>query len=212
MLPFPVNERCNYIMARKKTVVEPVAEIKEEKVETAPVEPVKAEPDSVTEAKERNQRKLDIPNNYEIPVKSNVAGGLTYVSRRNKGLEYRWERNGDVEYIEYSELVSMRNTQRKFFENNWVIVEDSDYTAEDVYRALSIQKYYEFNLQSIDDVFSFPEKTVREIAAKASKGLKDNIIQRARYLYSEGSDLFDSSKRVKMFEDAFNMVFEEEMG
>ena len=54
-------------------------------------------------------------------------------------------------------------------------------------------------------VFSFPEKTVREIASKASKGLKDNIIQRARYLYSEGSDLFDSSKRVKMFEDAYKM-------
>lgn len=197
-------------MAKKKTVVELVAEVKEEKVEAAPVKPV--ESDIVSESKERNQRKADIPNNYEIPVKSNVAGGLTYASRKNKGLEYRWEQNGDVEYIEYSELVSMRNTQRKFFENNWIVIEDSDYTAEEVYRALSVQKYYEFNLNSIDDIFSFPEATVREIAEKASKGLKDNIIARARVLYSEGSDLFDSSKRVKMFEDAFNMTFEDEMG
>ena len=197
------------IMAKKKT--EPVAEIKEEKIEPAPVKSV--EPDTVSEAKERNQRKAEIPNNYEIPVKSNVAGGLTYASRKNKGLECRWEHNGDVEYLEYAELVSMRNTQRKFFENNWIVIEDSDYTAEEVYRALSVQKYYEYNLQSIDDIFTFPEKTIREIAEKASKGLKDNIIARARVLYSEGSDLFDSSKRVKMFEDAFNMTFEdEEMG
>lgn len=197
-------------MTRKKEVVEPVTEVKEEKVETAPVKSV--EPDIVSESKERNQRKTDIPNNYEIPVKSNVAGGLTYASRKNKGLEYRWEQNGDIEYIEYSELVSMRNTQRKFFENNWIVIEDSDYTAEEVYRALSVQKYYEYNLNSIDDIFSFPEATVREIADKVSKGLKDNIIARARILYSEGSDLFDSSKRVKMFEDAFNMTFEDEMG
>lgn len=197
-------------MARKKEVVEPVAEVKEEKVEAAPVKSV--EPDIVSESKERNQRKTDIPNNYEIPVKSNVAGGLTYASRKNKGLEYRWEQNGDIEYIEYSELVSMRNTQRKFFENNWIVIEDSDYTAEEVYRALSVQKYYEYNLNSIDDIFSFPEATVREIADKVSKGLKDNIIARARILYSNGSDLFDSSKRVKMFEDAFNMTFEDEMG
>jgi hypothetical protein len=202
-------------MARKKKIeTEPsieatkdvnVAEVTEPKVEVA-----KEEVNTVSEAKERNQRKADIPNSYEIPVRSNVSGGLTYVSRKNKGLEFHWDHTGDVEYIEYSELISMRNTQRKFFENNWIVIEDSDYTADEVYRALSVQKFYEFGLNSIDDVFTLSEDSLKELAAKASKGLKDNIILRARSLYNDGSDLFDSSKRVKAFEEAFGISFNEE--
>ena len=112
-------------MARKRKIVETETPVETNDVIISEVKPEteKAkEPDVVSEAKERNQRKTDIPNTYEIPVKSNVAGGLTYVSRKNKGLEFYWEHTGDVEYIEYSELISMRNTQRKFFENNWIVI------------------------------------------------------------------------------------------
>ena len=102
-------------MARKRKIVETETPVETNDViisEVKPEDEKAKESDVVSEAKERNQRKTDIPNTYEIPVKSNVAGGLTYVSRKNKGLEYYWEHTGDVEYIEYSELISMRNTQR----------------------------------------------------------------------------------------------------
>ena len=200
-------------MARKRKIVETETPVETNDVIISEVKPEvenAKEPDVVSEAKERNQRKTDIPNTYEIPVKSNVAGGLTYVSRKNKGLEFYWEHTGDVEYIEYSELISMRNTQRKFFENNWIVIEDSDYTADEVYRALSVQRFYELGLESVDDVFNLSDYELQDIATKASKGLRDNIILRARTLYAEGSDFFDSSKRVKAFEEAFNISFNEE--
>lgn len=178
--------------ARKKTEVTPeIVTIKEE-------------------AKTRNTNKTEIPMNYEIPVKSNVSGGLTYVNAKN-GNFHRWDQTGDVDYLEYSELLSMRNTARKFFENNWIVVEDSDYTADEVYRALSVAKYYSFNLDNLDDFFSLSEKEMNDIVSKISNGFKKNLINRAKTLKNEKSDLFDSSKRVAVIEKVLGVTFDDDI-
>lgn len=160
------------------------------------------------QAQARNSKKIEIPMTYEIPVKSNVAGGLVYVSSKNRGYEYYWDHTGDIAYLEYGELLSMRNSYRKFFENNWIVVEDSDYTAEEVYKALAVDKYYAFNFGGMDDVFTMSEKQLTEIVPTLTKGFKENIISRAKDLYKEGNEIFDSSKKVKMFEKIFDMKFE----
>lgn len=161
-----------------------------------------------TQAQERNSRKIEIPMSYEIPVKSNVAGGLVYVSSKNRGYEYVWDHTGDIAYMEYGELLSMRNSYRKFFENNWITIEESDYTAEEVYKALGVDKYYSFTFGSMDDIFTMNEKQLSDVVPTLTKGFKENIVNRAKDLYKEGSDIFDSNKKVRMFEKIFDMTFE----
>lgn len=160
------------------------------------------------EAKQRNINKTAIPHDYEIPVKSNVQGGLVYISKVKGGLEFIWDNTGDVAYIEYGELISMRNSQRQFFENNWIVFEDSDYTAEEVYRALGVDRYYSYTLDNMDDVFDMTESQLQELNSKIVKGLRENIIDRAKALYKENNDIFDSKKKRDMFENIFGFNFE----
>lgn len=160
------------------------------------------------QAKLRNSNRIEIPMTYEIPVKSNVSGGLVYVSAKNRGYEYYWDHTGDIAYLEYGELLSMRNSYRKFFENNWIVIEESDYTAEEVYKALSVDRYYQFTFGGMEDIFTMTEKQLTEVVPTLTKGFKENIINRAKELYKEGSDIFDSNKKVKMFEKVFDMTFE----
>lgn len=162
------------------------------------------------EAKERNTRKVEIPSNYEIPVRSNVSGVLCYVSKKNHGYEVTWNTSRDVEYIEFNELITMRNTSRAFFENNWVVIEDSDYTAQEVYKALSVDQYYKFTVSGIDDIFKLSDAQLKKVIPTLSDGFKANVVNRAKSLYVENSEVFDSSKKRRMFEELLNFKFDDD--
>lgn len=148
-------------------------------------------------------KKVKIPQDYEIPLMSNVQGTLVYVSRKTHYKE-EWNHMGDVAYFEYAELVTMRNSNRKFFENNWVIIKDTDdYTAEEIYYNLGIDKYYkntmEFN--SLDDIFDKSVTEIRKIIPTFSKGYKENIASRALQLIKENDKRLDSNAKVKALEE-----------
>ena len=64
--------------------------------------------------------RIKIDSDYLIPVKSNVGGVLYYKSKKT-GYEEVWDETGIVIEMEYGELVSMRNSQKKFFINNWIL-------------------------------------------------------------------------------------------
>lgn len=153
--------------------------------------------------------KKTIPLNYIIPVKSGVQGGLVYVSRKN-GYELHWDKYGSIEYMEYSELVAMKNGHKRFFEDNWIFFEDTeDFTAEDIYRALLVDKYYKFiiNLDNIDDVFSYSVDDIETKIPNMSTGLKQTIASRAKELIDEGNPILDSMTKIKAFEKALNCSF-----
>lgn len=166
---------------------------------------IKEKPDS----KRVYSEKKTIPLDYDIPVKSGVQGGLVYVSRKN-GYEVHWATYGDVEYLEYSELVAMKNGHKRFFEDNWVFFEDTDeFSAEDIYRALGVDKFYKFiiNLENLDDVFNYSVADIEKLVPKMSTGLKQTIACRAKQLINEENPLLDSNKKIKAFENALNCSF-----
>ena len=106
--------------------------------------------------------RIKIESDYLIPVKSNIGGVLYYKSKKT-GYEERWDDTGVVIEMEYGELVSMRNSQKKFFINNWIVFEDTDdYTADEIYKALNVDKYYTSNglYKDIDDIFNFSAKKI----------------------------------------------------
>lgn len=167
-----------------------------------------------TEKVERKDysKKVKIPKDYDIPVKSNVQGKLTYTSSKTKYTE-EWDEIGMVAYLEYDELISMRNAHKKFFENNWILIEDTDdYTASEIYTALGVEKYYK-NIalfETLDDVFNLSVSEINKIIPTLSQGHKTNIASRAMQLIADNDERMDSTSKIKAFEKALGINLREE--
>ena len=76
--------------------------------------------------KEEPVRRKQIPLDTMVACTNLFPGTLIYISRKQNGYEITWENQGDVDYLELGELVSMRNSQRAFFEKNWIGIDDDD--------------------------------------------------------------------------------------
>lgn len=157
-------------------------------------------------------KKAKIPKDYDIPVKSNVQGKLTYTSKKT-GYTEEWDEIGMVVFLEYDELVSMRNAHKKFYEDNWILIEDTDdYTAEEIYYALNVDKYYK-NIaifETLDDVFSLSVSDIEKIVPTLSVGYKRNIASRAMQLIVDNDVRMDSTAKIKALEKALGINLREE--
>lgn len=163
-----------------------------------------------TKTSETKKQIVKIDSDYLIPVKSNVGGVLYYKSKKT-GYEEVWDETGTVIELEYGELVSMRNSQKKFFINNWIVVEGTeDYTAEEIYKALNVDKYYTSNglYDSIDDIFNFSAKKIKEVVPTLSKAVKETIIAKAYTMLAEDDERLDSKAKQKAFEEALEIKFD----
>ena len=59
-----------------------------------------------------------------VECRSGCAGNLIYKSKLNPGYVVEWDDFGDVQEMEYRELVSMRGNQRRFFDEKWILIDD----------------------------------------------------------------------------------------
>ncbi len=158
----------------EKTKEEIKSEINEQKKETA----------------KRIQKSNRIPLDTIVPVVCTNAGGCIYVSKKTMGYTVKWEDIGEIEYMELGELASMKNTDKRFFEDNWVVIEDSDeYTAMQIYDFLKLSKYYPtaFSPERIDEVLTYSKDKFTKTCSGLSKGLKETIAVRAKKKLDEGT-------------------------
>ena len=155
----------------------------------------------------KQTQKAKIPLTYDIPCRSGVQGGLVYVSKKN-GYEIYWGSYGAIEYLTFDELVAMRNGHSRFFKDNWIFFEDAeDYTAEEIYKALGVDKFYTsiLEIDDIDEVLSLNPEALEEKIKNVPSGVRDAIVTRAKQLMLEESDVMDSNKKIKVIEDTFNV-------
>lgn len=125
-----------------------------------------------TEVKEAPIVKKTLPLDMMVACTNLFPGVLVYISRKQNGYEVVWEKQGDVDYLELGELVSMRNSQRGFFENNWIGIDD-----EDVLRYLGVQKYYDhaLNYEEFNELLDLPFSEMKEKIRLLPKGMKENF-------------------------------------
>lgn len=124
-----------------------------------------------------------IPLDTMITVVCNTIGGATYISKKASGYIVEWEDFGSEEYMELGELVAMRNTDRRFFEDNWIVLEDTDeYDAMQLYEFLKVAKYYTnvFTSRNIDELFSYSKDKIAKTISTLSRGMKETIAVRAK--------------------------------
>lgn len=141
-----------------------------------------------------------------IDVQSNVFGHLTYRNQRT-GDKVRWEEFGDIQPMAMGDLRIMRNTQRRFFENNWIFVKGvvdagyEDVTPEDVYKALMVSQYYKGVLDpdNFNDIFVMDIDDMKIMVGRMSDGAKSNLVVAANDAIRDG--ILDSVKRIRMLEE-----------
>lgn len=154
------------------------------------------------------QSSAKIPLDTVVPVICNVVGGAIYESQRFKGYPIHWDSYGSVEYIELSELVSMRNTSRRFFEDNWIILGDTeDYTAEQLYDFLKVSNLYKniYTPENINDIFKLEPNDIIKKVSNLSKGMKSTIATKAKEMI-DAKEL-DSNNKIEALETALNVKF-----
>lgn len=138
---------------------------------------------SVSEVAKNIQNLKRIPLDTLVPVVCNVLGGAIYVSKKTMGYTVEWEEMGSVEYMELNELASMKNTDKRFFEDNWIILEDTeDYTAMQLYDFLKVSKFYKnvFTPDTIDEIFTYSKDKIVKTISVLSRGMRETIAVRAK--------------------------------
>ena len=134
-----------------------------------------------------------------VEVKSNFYGTLFYKSRVT-GYECEWSNYGDVNVMTIAELQNMRNSQRKFFSENWIVLigENSD----DVLKYLQVDKYYENSIvyKNIDEIFALEPKELERVVSGLPSGMKDSVALKAHDMIT--SEELYNLKTIKALENA----------
>lgn len=140
-----------------------------------------------------------------IPVRNAFPGGLIYRDSRT-GLMYKWSNEGDIEYVELGELRTARNTQPKFFENNWWEIDEVR-----VLEWLNATKFYKDSLmlKDFDVLFSKSPDEIISIVAKIPEAQRENLILRVRAKVAAGE--IDSLKVVRALGEALGVKLTEEV-
>lgn len=124
---------------------------------------------------------------------------LIYESRSQIGYRIEWGGFLEENWIEYKELVNMRNSQRAFFEEPWIICE------WDVLEDLRVTNYYKniIDLENLDDLFKKEPEDLKNTLKIAPIGVKKLILDRAFELRRDKQ--LDSLNIIETIEETLNV-------
>lgn len=173
----------------KKTAAEKAAV---SKAETKTNEPV------VEEKKEYRVRQVLDPNTI-VTVRNGFQGRLIYISKKT-GEQFDWAAFGDEQDMELGELKSARNNSKKFFINNWFMLDDPE-----IIEYLGVQEYYKdaIPIDEFDDLFVKAPDEIIDIVSKLSKGQRKSVAYRARRLIANKQ--IDSLRVIDALEKSLNI-------
>lgn len=163
--------------------------------EVAEKKPVKVKP---------VKRRQKLPNDTLVECRNITMGKLTYKSYKQNGYKIVWNEPGDIEEIELGELMSMRNSQPKFFTKNWIGIEDPE-----ILEYLGVAKYYKGvpDYDDFENIFLQPFEDMKVAVANLPQGIKRTLGIKAAEMINNGT--IDSVKTVKYLCEAFDLLIDE---
>lgn len=150
-----------------------------------------------TQEKKIVPKKVDI--NQFITVRNGFQGRLVYISTRT-GERYVWDSFGAEQELELRELRNAKNSNKKFFVNNWFMFDE-----EWVIDYLGVGQFYKnsLKLSEFDTIFEKSPEEIHEIIAKMPEGQKKSLAYRARELVIAGE--IDSRKMITALEESLGI-------
>ncbi len=150
------------------------------------------------------RKKKKLSSDVLVECKNITMGKLIYISKKQNGYTIVWSNPGDVEEIELGELLSMRNSQPRFFTKNWIGIDDPD-----VVDYLKIGKYYEGvpDFEDLDGILTGSFEDLKEVISKLPKSAYNTVSFKATELINNGT--IDSMKTIKYLCEVFGLVLDE---
>lgn len=163
----------------------------EEKITAAPSVKEETAEQKKPVAKEIDQTQL-------VTVRNGFRGRLVYISART-GEKFEWGEYGDEQEMELRELKSVKASAKKFFEENWFLLD------EWVIRYLGVESFYKHALSpdTFDEIFLKSPEEIKADISEMSRGQRDSVAYRAKELISDGK--VDSLKVIAALEEALGI-------
>jgi hypothetical protein len=180
----------------QETVQEAVQEIAQEAVVGTAQEAVKP---AVKEAAKKPMVPKDIDQHTLVTVRNGFQGRLIYKSSKT-GERFVWDTFGAEQDMEIGEVRNARNSNKKFFINNWFMFDEpwvADY--------IGMGQYYKFALSvsDFDEIFTKPPEELTQTLAELSDGQRNSVSYRARQLIADGT--IDSNRTITALEQALGV-------
>lgn len=136
----------------------------------------------------------DIDPHTIITVRNGFQGRLVYRSKKT-GERFVWDSFGAEQDMEIGELRNARNSNKKYFINNWFMFDEPwivDY--------IGMSQYYKFAIaiSDFDKLFEKPIAEIERAVSKLSDGQKKSIAYRAKQLIASSG--IDSNKTIATLE------------
>lgn len=139
-------------------------------------------------------RPSEIDIHQYVTVRNGFQGRLVYQSKRT-GEIFVWEHFGDEQDMELGELKNAKNSNKKYFINNWFMF-DEPWIVE----YLGVGQFYKFaiTINDFDQIFAKKPEELEDIISKLSVGQKKSVAYRARQMIADGE--IDSNKVISVLE------------
>ena len=180
---------------KKDEIVEEKKVATKKQTETKAKETVNKITQSVVVPEARKQRDM----NEMISVVCITNSPLIYESKSQQGYRVDWDGFLQENWMEYKELVNMRNSQKAFFEEPWIICD------WDVLVDLKVNYYYKniIDLENLDELFAKSPEELEHTLKIVSVGIKKLIVDRAFELRREKK--LDSISIIETIEKTLNV-------
>jgi len=138
----------------------------------------------------------------QICVKNISRGRLVYVSKKQNGFETIWENTNDEDYLELQELVSLKNSYKRFVTEPWIRIKEPDEV--EILKYLQIYKHYEKILDvDVDKMLTLSPDRFEKKFKTLPESFKQAIAGRAAEMMKSGE--LDSLKIKNIIEKEMNI-------
>ena len=157
----------------------------------------------------KTREKLVLANDVILNVQSTTFGKLVYVNTQT-GDKVVWESENDIQQVTAGNIREMKSRQPGFFKNYWIRIigiEDidetyQDRTIEEIYKALTLQQYYENSMVDVEDLIINHTDEVPMYLEKMGKSFKTSLIIRCNDMIKSGKlDTFSKIKKMEKILD-----------
>ena len=121
-----------------------------------------------------------------IGIKNISRGKLIYKSKRIVGYTVEWSNKGDVNYLELSEFINLKNSDRRFITEPWIrVVEDDEI---EILKYAQVFDYYKeiLGLNNVSDILKLSFEDFKKKFDKLPEGYKNAVMESAAEMISNG--------------------------
>jgi hypothetical protein len=165
----------------------------------------KRETENVEASQKEVSPKRIIDSNTPVDVMNNTTGRLVFTNNRTQA-KWAFDGYGAMDEMLVSDLKNMRSSSPSLLLESYLLILD-----DDVIEHLRLQKVYEniIKPEDIDNFFKQNDVKMREILDKCPKGMKEVLFMKAKEMIINNHPDMDYNSKKRVFEDIFNIKFED---